>query len=295
MTSVAGEGEMAGVAMNALFAAALHEIRPLFCRFGNSRVSTWIASRPFWGAVAFALVASEGVHVGAISHGAEPKKPEAAWTSLFNGKDLSDWEKWVVPSGRDKPMYGVNQDPVGVFTVGTVDGKPAIHVSGELYGGISTLSEWTNFHARVEFKWGERKFAPRNGPRHYRDSGLLYWCIGPHGASSGRNPWLRSVECNIMEKSTGQWWSVDGAYCNSEAFLLTLDRAPWVPYRGEEDGETCYVYQPGFPNIPIMDGGVTASVDYEKPHGEWNVCEVIAWGNACIHLLNGGEIGRAHV
>jgi len=210
----------------------------------------------------------------------------AEWKPLFNGKDLSGWDTYLAPPPGSKTPLGLNNDPRGVFTVTQVDGGPAIRVSGEIYGAITTKDEFDNVHIRVEYKWGERKWPPRDKPWHYRDSGILYWCIGPHGAGSAA--WMRSIECNVMEKGVGQWWSVAGVYCDAEAVKLVLDRAPWVPYRGESDGEECYVYQPGFPlvTVPASDG-ITPSMEYEKPHGEWNICEVIAWGNVGVHLLNG--------
>lgn len=228
--------------------------------------------------------------VGLLSLGIlQASATEAAptpWKSLFNGKDFTGWEKYLAPLPGSRTPLGVNNDPRGVFTVTQVDGAPAIHVSGEVYGAITTTDSFDNVHIRLEYKWGPRKWPPRNGPRHYRDTGLLYWCIGAHGA--GSDAWMRSVECNIMEKGVGQWWSVAGVYCDVEAVKLVLDKAPWVPYRGEADGETCFVYQPGFPRttVPWYDG-ITPSMDYEKAYGEWNVCEVVAWGNVGIHLLNG--------
>jgi hypothetical protein len=210
--------------------------------------------------------------------------PDTPWKSLFNDKDFTGWDKYLAPPPGSQTPLGLNRDPRNVFTITNVDGAPAIRVSGEIYGAITTHDEFDNVHIRLEYKWGEKKWPPRDSPRHYRDSGILYWCIGAHGAGSAS--WMRSVECNIMEKGVGQWWSVAGVYCDSWATKLVLDRAPWVPYRGESDGELCYVYQPGFPyrTVPASDG-ITASMDYEKPG--WNVCEVIAWGNLGIHVLNG--------
>ena len=211
---------------------------------------------------------------------------DTEWKSLFNGKDLSGWDTYLAPPPGSKTPLGLNNDPHGVFTVTEADGAPAIHVSGEIYGALTAKEEFDNVRIRVEYKWGQKKWPPRDSPRHYRDSGILYWSVGPPGAGSAA--WMRSVECNVMEKGVGQWWSVDGTYCDAEAIKLVLDHAPWVPYRGESDGETCFVYQQGFPHVTVpASDGITPSMEYERPHGEWNVCEVVAWGNVGIHLLNG--------
>ena len=120
-------------------------------------------------------------------------------------------------------------------------------------------------------------------PKHYRDTGILYWCVGEHGAGSGA--WMRSVECNIMERGVGQWWPVAGTSVDIEGRKVVLEKEPSVPYRGESPGETCILWQPGGPQFTTSEG-ITSPLDPEKS-GEWNVCEVIAWGNVGIHLLNG--------
>src|SRR6266550_3878257 len=146
--------------------------------------------------------------------GLHAAESDTEWKSLFNGKDLSGWDTYLAPPPGSKTPLGLNNDPHGVFTVTKTDGAPAIHVSGEIYGALTAKDEFDNVHIRVEYKWGQKKWPPRDSPRHYRDSGLLYWCIGPHGAGSAA--WMRSVECNVMEKGVGQWWSVANTYVDIE-------------------------------------------------------------------------------
>ena len=148
---------------------------------------------------------------------------------------------------KTEPPLGLNNDPLGVFTVVEKDGAPAIRVSGEVFGAITTKEEFGNCHIRVEYKWGEKKWPPREQPKHYRDTGILYWCIGEHGAGSGA--WMRSVECNIMERGVGQWWAVAGTYVDIEGRKVVLEKEPSVPYRGESPGETCILWQPGAPAV----------------------------------------------
>ncbi|HRI11397.1 MAG TPA: DUF1080 domain-containing protein [Verrucomicrobiota bacterium] len=213
------------------------------------------------------------------------------WIQLFNGRDLSGWDTYLGPASggyhdpattKEKPI-GLNTDPLGVFSVVELDGTTVIRVSGQVFGAITTKAEYDNHHIRVEYKWGKKKWPPRDGPQHHRDTGILYWCIGPQGA--GSMAWMRSVECNVMERGVGQWWSVAGSYVDIEGKNVVLEREPWVPYPGEGPGEECIVYRRGDPQFTTA-GGITSAIDPEKPH-EWNVCEVIAWGNVGIHLLNG--------
>ena len=218
------------------------------------------------------------------TRGADGIKPANEWKSLFNGKDLAGWDKYLGATKGFLAPLGLNNDLRGVFSVVTVDGAPAIRVSGEIYGALTTQEEFENFHIRVEYKWGEKRWPPRENVG--RDSGILYWSIGPHGAGSGA--WMRSAECNIIERATGQFWSVAGSFIDVEGVRVTPEMEPSVPYKKEGPGETLIVYRRGARQLTSTTGdGVTPTVDYEKYGGAWNVCEVIAWGNVGIHILNG--------
>lgn len=216
---------------------------------------------------------------------------EAPWQILFNGRTLDGWDTWLGPRSSgyldpkttQEPPLGLNNDPVGVFTVDSQSGEPAIHVSGQVFGAITSRESFGNVHIRVSYKWGGKKWPPRDEARHYRDTGILYWAIGAQGA--GSYAWMRSVECNIMEKGVGQWWSVDGTHVDVEGRKVTLENDPAIPYRGEGAGEQCILWQPGAPQFTTGEG-ITSLRDPEKA-GAWNTCEVIAWGNVCLHLLNG--------
>lgn len=48
----------------------------------------------------------------------------------------------------------LNKDPSKVFSVVTQDGKPAIRISGETFGAVTTLVTFENYHLRLHFKWG---------------------------------------------------------------------------------------------------------------------------------------------
>src|SRR5438876_2977324 len=77
------------------------------------------------------------------------------WKPLFDGKDLSGWETWLgkpnkaldVPGvarnekGEYSEPVGRNKDPKGVFTVLEADGKPAVRISGGIYGAMTTKEE----------------------------------------------------------------------------------------------------------------------------------------------------------
>src|ERR1043166_9742665 len=114
------------------------------------------------------------------------------WRPLFNGKDLSGWDTSLGPPPGSREPLGWNKDPRGVFTAVEVDGEPAVRISGEVYGALTTHEVFTNFHLRVEFKWGEKRWPPRANVG--RDSGILYCGVGEANPGTG---WLTSVENNV--------------------------------------------------------------------------------------------------
>ncbi len=99
------------------------------------------------------------------------KPPGGEWRSLLNEK-LSEWEIWMgVPhqsvtglppgtptstNGRSGTPMGLGNDPKHVFTVSMESGEPVLHVTGEIWGGLTTRESFTNYHLRVDMKWGKK-------------------------------------------------------------------------------------------------------------------------------------------
>src|SRR5690349_7132717 len=135
------------------------------------------------------------------------------WRSLFNGKNLAGWDTYLGPvydsiknSFDTTKVLGLNRDPEKIFSVVNVDGKPALRVSGEHFGGVSTKESFGNYRLKLEFKWGQRKWNPRKDRK--RDSGILYHAVGKHGADFGF--WMRSQEFQVEEGNVGDYWGVAG-------------------------------------------------------------------------------------
>jgi hypothetical protein len=104
---------------------------------------------------------------------------QSGWTSLWNGKNLDGWTTWMqqpaasseVPGlkrdadGKYTEPIGSDRDPLKVFTVvNDVDGKPAIRISGEVFGELRSKASFKDYHLKLQFKWGEKKWAPRDAP-----------------------------------------------------------------------------------------------------------------------------------
>ena len=104
-----------------------------------------------------------------------PKKK----TKLFLPDKKGEWHKWLVKTGRE--------DPKNVFQF--EDGM--IHASGEDFGYMITEKKYGNFHLAIEFKWGEKKYPPRE--KEKRDAGIIYHA----NLYSGDKVWPRSLEYQV--------------------------------------------------------------------------------------------------
>src|ERR1051325_1856313 len=84
------------------------------------------------------------------------------FTPLFNGKNLDGWYSYFNKRGK-------NNDSAGVFSVS----NGLLHITGQEFGYIITEKSFNDFHLVVEFKWGEKKYPPRENA--VRDNGICYY------------------------------------------------------------------------------------------------------------------------
>ena len=171
---------------------------------------------------------------------------------------------------------GLNVDPKHVFTVVELDGKPAIRISGQGFGALTGKQEYGDFHLRMEFRWGEKKWPPRENV--VRDSGILYYAVGEHGASPNK-AWMRSLECQVQEHDVGDYWGVAGAIVD-----VAGER------RSVGDGKAPLVhFAKGSPRL-VVEGPTPRAIkafDNENPTGSWNTVEVLCLRGTCVHAVNG--------
>ena len=93
----------------------------------------------------------------ALAPSGQEAKAKEHWTPLFNGRDLTGWYTFL-------QKHGKNQDPDRVITI--EDG--AIHLykhapegSHVVMGYIATEKEYGDYHLRLQYRWGGKKFEPR--------------------------------------------------------------------------------------------------------------------------------------
>lgn len=177
---------------------------------------------------------------------------------LFDGKDLSQFDTFL-------PSTGLNSDPVHIFRVE----NGVVHVSGTEMGYFVTKQEYKNYYLRAEFKWGEGTFAPRAGQA--RDSGILFNIQGPNKV------WPRSSEFQISEGCTGDFWMTDGAaLTDKNGTRLTGPTGGGLKFDRYNKGE--------FKNVT---GYRDPNNELEKPHGQWNVVEIVNRDGHVWQYVNG--------
>jgi hypothetical protein len=169
----------------------------------------------------------------------------ASPVALFDGKSLGGWYTFLDGVGK-------NKDPNGVFKIE----NGTIHVSGQTFGYLSTEKEYENFRLSVDFKWGEKKWPPRENV--VRDAGVLYAVNGPDQV------WSQCLELQVQEGDTGDLWLIPG-----------MVEAPSVEVIGQTLGGT-----------KAYTRGVKFA-DHEKPHGQWNTVQVVTRPGRIEHWVNG--------
>src|SRR5262245_60818030 len=107
----------------------------------------------------------------------EPVRPTGPM-KLFDGKSLGDCYTFLQETKYEGPRE--------VFRV--TDGL--LHVTGDGMGSLITNKEYRDYHLVLEFKWGEKVYAPRT--EKTKDSGLLIHSRGADGGYQGI--WMPSIE-----------------------------------------------------------------------------------------------------
>ncbi|HXL55390.1 MAG TPA: DUF1080 domain-containing protein [Chitinophagaceae bacterium] len=168
---------------------------------------------------------------------------------LFNGFNLKGWYSFL-------PSKGINNDPEKIFAV--EDGL--MHISGKEFGYIATKKIFTNFHLSLEFKWGIKKYAPRDTAK--RDNGILFYFSN----NDSDKVWPKSIECQIQEGDTGDFWLIDST-------TITVN---------------------GVRSIPKDFSRVIKMKDNEHANGEWNRVEIIAKDEKIIYIVNGTVVNEGN-
>ncbi|WP_437231103.1 PVC-type heme-binding CxxCH protein [Planctomicrobium sp. SH661] len=183
------------------------------------------------------------------------------WKPLFNGQNLDGW-KVVLQNAAP------GEDPESIFQA--VDG--VIHVYKDTpagkkmpFGVLLSDGSYSHYRFRFDFKWGEKKFAPRAD--QIRDAGLLFHVIGPEAI------WPMSVECQVQEGDVGDNYLVFTA--GDVPIDLSNQETTFAP----QVSTLTRFYRPRRGSRIIKNKTLE--------HDGWNTVEVIVRGTSAVYLVNG--------
>ena len=187
-----------------------------------------------------------------------------AWKPIFNGKNLDGWTATYASKAPENAPA-----PASYFDVA----KGELHAYRDEVAGtwqpnvvLTTNTEYQDYVLSLEYRWGEKKFAPRLD--HVRDAGLLY-----HVHRDRPNDWPASAEAQIQEGDTGDSWAITtqlASFVNPKTGRYALPENGGVPVvRGDKDKfERTYHGQ-------------------VNEYPGWNTVQIIVRGDKVTHVVNG--------
>lgn len=188
----------------------------------------------------------------------------AGWKPLFNGKDLRGWS--VHYASKTEPGA---PSPGSLFDVknGVIHAYPTqVAGSSQPNAYLLTDAEYRDYVISLEYKWGEKKFAPRLN--QVRDAGLIY-----HVHRDRADNWPAGAEAQIEEGDTGDSWAVSSqlsTFVDPKTGLYALPEDGGVPVTHGADGTFIRTRHSRVNEFP-----------------EWNTLEVIVRGDRATHVVNG--------
>jgi hypothetical protein len=188
----------------------------------------------------------------------------------YRGDQIMGVLKGTAPA--DLKPVGLNPARQDVFTTVEQGGKPVLRITGEYYGCLVTKQEFSNYHFRASFKWGEKKWEPRL--TELKDSGILYHSRGPYGVEYWKS-WALSQEMQVIEHGLGEYWT-------QATSAFDIRATPKKP------GEDAPRWNPAAPWMEFVspNNHALAGSDEDRP-GEWNTIELVCWQDDCVHVANG--------
>ena len=200
---------------------------------------------------------------------ARPSPPAPTpWRNLFNGRDLTGWSLYQQDSAAGDPHGAVRVENGVLHLLGPSFQGP----DRAAFGHIATEDEHRDYHLHLEYRWGERRFAPRRLQR--RNSGILYH-LGP----DRDRLFPDGIEFQVEEGDVGDAITINTRARQGPLLGGTPLWPNWLPFLPQ-------AYEP-----PIKAGNIARqwfrhSGPYERLDG-WNQLDLLAFDDQAAHLVNG--------
>lgn len=128
-----------------------------------------------------------------IAHGQTLTLQTGSVQELFNGKNLDGWYQITDEKGPDKNLFKAESGTIHVYPTQAEN-------SVQSFGAIITENNYEDYVLSLEYKWGEKKFKPRDN--FVRDAGVIIHMSGENII------WPSGIECQIQEGDTGDLWII---------------------------------------------------------------------------------------
>jgi hypothetical protein len=157
--------------------------------------------------------------------------------------------------------------------VHTYPGQQAGSTQSSAY--FQTRDEHSDYVLHLEYKWGDKKFAPRM--QRLMDAGVIF-----HTYQDVENSWPHGIECQIEDKDVGDLWII-----SSQVDVATKN-TPHPPGPDPlQDNSPFYA-----PDGPVATYGdhdkyirIRHNANLERPG--WNSVDVVVRGDSAVYLVNG--------
>ena len=191
---------------------------------------------------------------------------------LFNGRDLAGWYTFL-------QKHGKNSDPDRLITI--EDGAIHLYKNADdgaevVMGYIATEKEYGDYHLRLQYRWGEKKFKPRYTLK--RDAGLYYHITGPDAV------WPRSLQFQIEATNVGDLIALLGMQLDSTVDPKTSGEPMPTFLPADKGGRPRVLGGKGIAYQKHLAG------DFERDG--WNTVEIIVKGASTTHVLNGTVVNH---
>jgi hypothetical protein len=194
------------------------------------------------------------------------------WTALFNGRDLSNFDI----AYSSKPVDG--RPAAAMFevkdgTVHTYPGQAAGTPQPSAY--FQTRNSYKDYVLHIEYKWGDKKFAPRMN--RLKDAGLVF-----HIYKDAPNSWPHGIECQIEDKDVADLWLI-----SSRADVTVKDAAQRPNPDPLQDGQPAYAPDGQKRTFGDHDKYVRVRHAANLEHPGWNSVDVVVRGDSAVFLVFG--------
>lgn len=211
---------------------------------------------------------------GRVSAETVPTRSDAGWINLFDGKTLDGWVANLGQRGDEKSqpadeIFTVNDGTIHVY-------RDAPHRTKQYSANLRTTASFSRFHLQVEYRWLDNRFQPRHAA--VRDAGILF-----HIHSRPDTVWPPSIEMQLGGGEPG------APYVTGDIWVIgnTRARSPSTDQYYDPVAEAVEFGDIASKDDPIKRANYT-SVSATKPHGEWNLAELIVHGaDRAEYYLNG--------